>query len=60
MINTAATRYMNDVQLTHVAKNSPQQQSDVSLHPSNLTRYGLPENNMSVATQEFLKNNRHT
>ena len=59
MINSLSLKYLDDDQLTHVARTSPQQQN-ISLEQENYSRYGLPENNVSVATKEFLSNNRLT
>ena len=54
MINSAALKYLNDAQLTHVAKKSPQNMMSSPLEPANVTRYGLPEHNISKATRDFL------
>lgn len=60
MINSAALKYLNDAQLTHVAMTSPKNhksKESVDLTPANVTLYGLPENNLSMATKEFLQQN---
>jgi len=57
MLNDMAMKYLNDDHLVHMAMRSPLNQQNSSLNtPSNVTRYGLPENNASVATLEHLKN----
>jgi len=61
MINNAAIQYLNETQLTYIAKNSPQTpQHNASLEQANFTRYGMPDNNISVATKEFMSRNRLT
>lgn len=55
MINSAALKYLNDAQLTQVARKSPH--SNVSFEPANVTRYGLPEHNISQSTRHFLSSN---
>ena len=60
MINSLATKYLDDAQLTHVARTSPHQQKNISMDQGNYSKYGYPENNMSVATKEFFSNNRLT
>lgn len=55
MINSAALKYLNDAQLTQVARKSPH--SNVSFEPANVTRYGLPEHNISQSTRQFLSSN---
>ena len=60
MINGLSLKYFDDKQLTNVARTSPQQHNNISIEQGNYSKYGLPENNMSVATKEFLSNNRLT
>ena len=56
MIQTQAMKYLNDEALTHLAKISPHQKNErqVNFEPANLTQYGLPEGNVSLATRDFL------
>ena len=61
MINNAAIQYLNESQLGYIAKHSPQaSKNNATLEQANFSRYGLPENNVSVATKEFLSRNRLT
>lgn len=60
MLNDKAMKYLSDEQLVQMAANSPLNQSNssssTSRTPVNLTRYGMPENNMSLGTEKFLEN----
>ena len=58
MINGLTLKYLDDKELTHVARTSPQQQYNISMEQGNYSKYGLPDT--SVATKEFLSNNRLT
>ena len=58
MLNDKAMKYLSDEQLVQMAANSPLNQSNsssTSRTPVNLTRYGMPENNMSLGTEKFLE-----
>ena len=58
MLNDKMMKYLNDEQLAQMAANSPlnQSNSSTSRTPVNLTRYGMPENDMSLSTEKFLEN----
>ena len=60
MLNDKAMKYLSDEQLAQMAANSPMNQSNTSSisskTPVNLTRYGMPENNMSLGTEKYLEN----
>ena len=59
MLNSKAMKYLDDNHLAHMAMNSPLAQPNNSSYlssPANVTRFGLPENNASVGTQDFLGN----
>jgi hypothetical protein len=61
MLNTAALKYLDDAQMTHIAMKSPRNEKKKklsSLEPANVTLYGLPENTMSIATRDFFSNNQ--
>ena len=64
MINSAALKYLNEAQLAHIALKSPQNNQTGSgsrnqpVPDANVTRFGLPEDNVSQATYEFLTKNR--
>ena len=60
MINEKAIQYLNRPKLTPVEKDSTQKNDKFSSDPANFSRYGLPDNNISVATKEFLSKNRLT
>ena len=69
MLNSAALKYLNDEHLTQVAKNSPQPNkhflaaitpnvlTEQMIRPAELTAYGIPENELSKSTIQYLETN---
>ena len=71
LLNSAALKYLNDEQLTKVAKSTHQRSENSSraprsnipitpemIRPTELTMYGIPENEISKSTIEYLEKNR--
>ena len=62
MLNTAAMKYLEDdpAAMATIIRNSPLSSSRPrpNFEPRNVTLYGLPEENVSLATRDFLTKNK--
>ena len=62
MLNTAAMKYLEDdpAAMATIIRNSPMSSSRPrpNFEPGNVTLYGLPEDNVSLATRDFLTKNQ--